>query len=139
MRVLGVDFGSRRTGLALSDPLRVTCRPLEVLTERNQEVLIKGILSRSRNEGVTLIVVGLPRPLGGGTNSQMTQVLDFVRHLQLETSIPVDTWDERFTSRLAEQGHSSSEARDAVAACYMLQNYLDAHTDITRQDSSEHI
>ena len=100
-------------------------------------MLIKGILERSRNEGVALIVVGLPRPLGGGTNSQMEEVLDFVRRLQLEASVPVDTWDERFTSRLAEKGHASQTARDAVAACYMLQNYLDAHSETMRQERSE--
>jgi putative Holliday junction resolvase len=128
-----VDFGSSRTGLALSDPVGLTCRPLEVVAERDQEALIKGIVDRSRNEGVSLIVVGLPRPLGGGTNTQMARVLDFARRLQLEASVPVDTWDERFTSRLAEKGHKSAEARDAVAACYMLQNYLDAHSETTRQ------
>jgi putative Holliday junction resolvase len=129
-----VDFGGSRTGLALSDPVGLICRPLEVVTERDQEVLIKGILERSRTEGVTLIVVGLPRPLGGGTNSQMERVLDFVRRLEHEADVPVDTWDERFTSRLAEQGHASREARDAVAACYLLQNYLDAHTETTGQE-----
>jgi putative Holliday junction resolvase len=134
VRILGVDFGDSRTGLSLSDPLGLTCRPLEVVAERDQEALIKGILERSRNEGVTLIVVGLPRPLGGGTNSQMARVLDFVRRLQAEASVPIATWDERFTSRLAEKGHGSSGARDAVAACYMLQNYLDAHTEITERE-----
>ncbi len=134
MRVLGVDLGGSRTGLALSDPTGLICRPLEVVAERDQELLIKGILERSRNEGVSLIVVGLPRPLGGGTNSQMAQVLDFVRRLQLEASVPVATWDERFTSRLADEAHGSLQARDAVAACYMLQNYLDAHTDTVGQE-----
>lgn len=134
MRVLGVDFGSSRTGLALSDPVGLTCRPLDVVPERDQELLIKGILQRAGNEGVTLIVVGLPRPLGGGTNSQMARVLAFVQRLQLETAVPVDIWDERFTSRLAEKGHASREPRDAVAACYMLQNYLDAHTETTGQE-----
>jgi putative Holliday junction resolvase len=129
-----VDFGSSRTGLALSDPVGVTCRPLDVVAERDQEVLVKGIVERCRNEGVTLIVVGLPRPLGGGTNSQMAQVLAFVRRLQLEASVPVETWDERFTSLLAEKGHPSPKARDAVAACYMLQNYLDAHSETTGQE-----
>jgi putative transcription antitermination factor YqgF len=107
------------------------CRPLQVVAERDHELLIKGIVERSRNEGVTLIVVGLPRPLGGGTNSQLERVLDFVRALQVQAGVPVATWDERFTSRLAEKGHASGEARDAVAACYMLQNYLDAHTETT--------
>jgi RNase H-fold protein (predicted Holliday junction resolvase) len=81
-----------------------------------------------------LIVVGLPRPLGGGTNSQMDQVLAFVGRLRLEGAMPVDTWDERFTSKLAEKGHGPREARDAIAACYMLQNYLDAHSETTRQE-----
>lgn len=132
MRFLGVDYGSSRTGLALSDPLGVTCRPLAVLFERDQGRLIFGILRATEEQEVGRIVVGLPRPLSGETNRQMRTVLDFVERLEAETTLPVLTWDERFTTSLAEKGRSRNEAQDAIAACYMLQSYLDALTNTTK-------
>lgn len=75
------------------------------------------------------IVVGLPRPLAGGTNQQMRDVLSFVTRLESSVSVPVHVWDERFTSRLAERRRSRGRPRDAVAACYMLQNYLDRRSN----------
>lgn len=126
MRLLGIDFGLVRTGLALSDPLGVTCRPLDVINESDPERLIDEILARVAREEVSAVVVGLPRPLSGGTNSYVEGVLAFVEKLRSSADVPVITWDERFTTRLAEQGASRQTARDAVAACYMLQNYLDA-------------
>ena len=63
--------------------------------------------------------------LSGGTNDQLQDVLRFVDSLRIATQIPVETWDERFTSSLAEKGSKRGASRDAVAACYMLQNYLD--------------
>jgi putative Holliday junction resolvase len=128
VRLLGVDYGSTRTGMALSDPLGVACRPLGVVTERDEQRLIWEILETGREQQVDCIVVGLPRPLSGGTNRQMERVLGFVRRLEAATSIPVRTWDERYTSSLAERGRRPGEPRDSVAACYMLQNYLDTLT-----------
>jgi putative Holliday junction resolvase len=132
VRFLGIDYGSARTGLALSDPLGVTCRPLAVLSERDQDRLIVGIVKASKEQQVGSIVVGLPRPLSGETNQQMRTVLTFVERLGARTVLPVLTWDERFTTSLAEKGRSRNEDRDAIAACYMLQSYLDALTNTTK-------
>jgi putative Holliday junction resolvase len=134
VRLLGVDYGSKRTGMALSDPLGVTCRPLGVVAERDDHRLICGILETAREQQVHCIVVGLPRPLSGGTNQQMDRVLGFVRRLEGAASIPVRTWDERYTSCLAEKGRRPGEPRDSVAACYMLQSYLDTLTITTGGD-----
>ena len=128
MRFLGVDYGSSRTGLALSDPLGVTCRPFGILAQRDEERLIQGILEAATVEQVGSIVVGLPRPLSGKTNRQMESVLSFVKRLECEASIPVQTWDERFTTSLAQRGRTRKKPQDAVAACYMLQSYLDTLT-----------
>ena len=125
MRVLGVDLGRARTGLAVSDPLGVSCTPLEVVCERDEERLISKIAAVAVEEDVGEIVVGLPRPLGGGTNQQMMEVLAFAGRVEAAVAVPVRVWDERFTSKMAERGHSGT-ARDAVAACYMLQSYLDS-------------
>jgi putative Holliday junction resolvase len=125
VRVLGIDLGRARTGLALSDPVGVSCAPLDVVRERDEKRLILKIAAVAAEEQVDEIVVGLPRPLGGGTNQQMTEVLSFVGRLEAAATVPVRVWDERFTSKMAERVHSRA-AKDAVAACYMLQNYLDS-------------
>ena len=110
MRVLGVDFGRARTGLALSDPVGVACSPLGVVTERDEERLIESIATVTTDHQVGEIVVGLPRPLSGGTNRQMADVLTFVGRLQSSVAVPVRVCDERFTSKLAERGRSRGKA-----------------------------
>lgn len=126
VRYLGVDFGSARTGLSLSDSTGLICRPLTVVGERDIEALIDRILEYACAEEAGEIVVGLPRPLSGGTNAQLKAADAFARRLRERASMTVTTWDERFTSKLAESGRSGRAPADAVAACYVLQNYLDA-------------
>ena len=125
MRVLGIDPGTSRTGVALSDPLGVTCTPLPVIRERDQEKLLLRVVAIADEQGAEEIVVGLPRPLGGGSNQQLEAVTAFTQRLAASTAMPVVTWDERFTSKLAERGGKTTGDHDSVAACYMLQNYLD--------------
>jgi putative holliday junction resolvase len=126
-----VDLGRSRTGLALSDPLGITCRPFGIVAERDEERLIVKIVTVAEEEEVGEIVVGLPRPLSGGTNRQMESVLSFTERLDHAVAVPVGVWDERFTSKLAEKGRSRTESHDAIAACYMLQSYLDSRTETT--------
>jgi putative Holliday junction resolvase len=134
VRVLGIDLGGSRTGLALSDPLGLTCSPLDVVAERDEERLLLRIVAEVKEQDVGEIVVGLPRPLAGGTNRQVESAFDFAKRLERQSGVPVVTWDERFTSKLAERGRSRVKAQDAVAACYMLQSYLDSRTN-TRGDA----
>ena len=125
MRVLGIDPGASRTGVALSDPLGVTCTPLPVIRERDQQKLLLTVVAIADEHEAEAIVVGLPRPLGGGTNQQLETVTAFTQRLAASTAMPVVTWDERFTSKLAECGRKRSGEHDSVAACYILQSYLD--------------
>jgi putative holliday junction resolvase len=134
MRCLGVDLGDARTGLALSDPLGVICSPLEVVQERDRDRLLLRIVAAARENGAGKIVVGLPRSLRGGTNAQADKVLVFVEALADAAGMDVDTWDERFTSRMAEAHGAKGKPRDAVAACYMLQNYLDARANLRGEE-----
>jgi RNase H-fold protein (predicted Holliday junction resolvase) len=97
------------------------------VAERDEALVIRSIVEKATDQGVSMIVVGLPRPLSGGSNSQVAGVLQFVERLRTATSIPVRTWDERFTSKMAREGRPGRGPDDAVAACYMLQNFLDAH------------
>ena len=125
MRVLGVDVGMSRTGVAISDPLGVTCTPLPVIREREPERTLLKVVAVAQEYGAEQIVVGLPRPLGGGTNQQLQSVVAFAERLATLAELPILTWDERFTSKLAEGAGKRSGEQDSVAACYMLQDYLD--------------
>lgn len=131
MRVLGVDYGSSRTGLAISDPLGITCSPLSTLAEKDDERLIAKIAEMAWEQHVEKIVVGLPRPLSGGTNRQAEEAVAFAHRLEAAVTVPVAMCDERFTSKLAERGRGQRKGNDSVAACYMLQSFLDSCTDIT--------
>lgn len=134
MRCLGVDLGDARTGLSLSDPNGVVCSPLEVIKERDRDRLLQRIVEAATESGAGKIVVGLPRPLGGGTNPQADKVLEFVAALADSSDVEIDTWDERFTSKMAGAHGVPGKPNDAVAACYMLQNYLDARANIRGEE-----
>jgi len=136
VRALGIDHGTVRTGVALSDPHGVTCRPLTVLEESDQALLIRRITDLAAHEGVELIVVGLPRPLRGGSNEQCRRASAFAAALAAATATPVVSWDERYTTKLARRGDKERGHRDAVAACHMLQGYLDAQA-LRRARSAE--
>jgi len=125
VRVLGIDLGKSRTGIALSDPLGVTCSPLAVVRERDEREVLLRVAALAEEYGVEEIVVGLPRPLKGGSNEQLESVIAFTERLGACTATPVVTWDERFTSKLADRGGKRTGEQDSVAACYMLQDYLD--------------
>ena len=125
MRVLGIDPGASRTGVAVSDALGIICSPLPVIREREEGKVVLRVVAVAEERGVERIVVGLPRPLGGGSNQQLEDVKAFVQRLAAVAKVEVVTWDERFTSKLAERGGKRAGERDSVAACYMLQGYLD--------------
>jgi putative holliday junction resolvase len=122
---LGIDVGSSRTGVALSDPLGITCTPLPVIRERDREKVLLTVAALADEHDADEIVVGLPRPLRGGSNDQMDAVVAFKERLATLTGAAVVTWDERFTTKLAESGAKRTGEQDSVAACYMLQDYLD--------------
>lgn len=118
-------MGASRTGVALSDPLGITCSPLSSIRERDADKLLLTIVSLAREHDACEIVVGLPRPLAGGTNEQLERTAALKESLAMLTGIPVSGWDERFTSKLAEGLSGRKGDPDSVAACYMLQSYLD--------------
>jgi putative Holliday junction resolvase len=123
--VLGIDLGTSRTGIALSDPLGITCAPLPVVRERDQAEVLLRVIALADEHGADEILIGLPRPLKGGSNAQLESVVAFKERLAASTEKPVVAWDERFTSKLADRGGKRTGEQDSVAACYMLQDYLD--------------
>jgi putative Holliday junction resolvase len=125
-----------------------------VIEERDERCLSARIAAIVQEQSVGRVVVGLPRPLSGGTNRQLEKVEAFSASLAAALQVPVTLWDERFTSKLAERSFAAtpealdsrtgrrsrrprsaakageaSGSRDAVAACHLLQSYLDAQTD----------
>jgi putative Holliday junction resolvase len=135
--VLGVDLGSVRIGLARSDPTGTLASPVTVL-ERSGDPAADhaAIVTAARDGEAELIVVGLPLTLQGKLGPAARGVLDEVAVLERvahEVNIPVETWDERFTTVMAEQGmrYTKSSRRratkiDAAAATVILQSWLDA-------------
>ena len=140
MRVLAVDVGERRIGLAISDVSRTLARPLLTLTVRNaadgvDQVAAEIARLTSEDDGLSTVVVGLPVRLDGSPNDQTPRVAAFVDALKARTPIPILTADERLTSHEAEnllaertRDWRQRKARlDAVAAAVILQDYLEAH------------
>jgi len=131
-RVLAIDYGRKRIGLALSDELRMTAQPLAVLVRRNRQSDIRRLRQTCRDRGVAQIVVGHPLHLSGEGNIMAEETARFAARLQKELGIPVELQDERLTSWEAEQmaaptshSHRQRQPIDAVAAALVLREYLD--------------
>ena len=125
-KVLAVDYGQARTGLAVSDPTGALARPLEVIHERDPDNVRARILEVAAREDVTEIVVGMPLTLRGKSGNQAQKTHQFVAHLDTSTSLPVTTFDERFTTKLAASSatRKNGKADDAAAAAHLLSYYL---------------
>jgi putative Holliday junction resolvase len=143
VRVLGIDYGARRVGLAVSDATGLLARPLKTLDRRGlsgEAALVDAVLatvadvSNDDDEPLAAIVVGFPRRLDGSPNDQTPKVEAFVRRLTAQTSLPIVLQDERLTSREAESllavkekdWRRRKQMLDAATAAVILQDYLDA-------------
>ncbi len=132
MRVLALDLGERRIGLALSDPTGTIAQGLDVIDRKTRANVLAEIRRRVEALGVERIVVGLPLRMDGTEGAEAEKVRRFVARLQARVGIRVDVQDERLSSAEAEQlmiaGNASRarrrRSRDAVAAALILQTYL---------------
>lgn len=126
MRVLAVDYGSARTGLAVSDETGVLARPVGVVERVMSEAGMGRMLEQIAELGPDRIVVGMPLTLRGEHGRQAAETLDFIHELEARCPIPIETYDERFTTAMATRTGKSSDrhAEDAVAAAHLLEGYL---------------
>lgn len=124
MKVLALDYGSARTGVAVSDPTGTVARPLEVVSRAASDAGLARILEIAAAESVELIVVGLPVTLRGERGLQAEETERFVARLCDVTDVPVESFDERFTTALARRAGETRAAEDAVAAAHLLTSYL---------------
>lgn len=132
-RILALDVGSRRIGLAVSDPLGITAQGLETLQRKNKRTDLEKLEAVIRNYDVQEIVVGLPLRMSGAEGKQSEKMTAFAEELRQRFQIPVHLWDERLTSaqanRILREAELSIEKRkhavDRMAAVLILQNFLE--------------
>jgi putative holliday junction resolvase len=128
VKVLALDYGSARTGVAVSDPTGTVARPLGVVEAAASEQGIARLVELAREEGVERVVVGLPITLRGEAGAQAEETDRFVALLRDALDLPIESFDERFTTKLAGQtlqGRAKRPpAEDAVAAAHLLTSYL---------------
>ena len=133
-RILGLDYGERRIGVALSDPLKIIARPLITIDKKKINDYFSKILEIINNNDVSTVVVGLPLTLKGDNSKQTDDVIYFVNKLRVKVQLPIITIDERLSSTAAEkslrnQGIKTGynkELIDVTAAAIFLQEYLDS-------------
>ena len=121
MKVLALDYGSARTGVAVSDPTGTVARPVEVIERAASRDGLARIAELVRELEAELVVVGLPLTLRGERGVQAEETERFVETLMRELDVPVETFDERFTTALAGPGGDD----DARAAAHLLTSYLE--------------
>ena len=132
-RVLALDIGKKRIGLALSDPDRIISQPQGLLLRSRWEEEFQQLQSLIETSGVTEIVIGLPKRLDGSHGEMAEEAKAFAEHLKAQCHLPIHFWDERFSTHAAErtllEGNVRRKRRkqliDQTAAVWILQGYLD--------------
>jgi putative Holliday junction resolvase len=133
MRILGIDHGSKRIGIAVSDELKMIAQPLEYILADPPDKCLARLQELIREKEVELILIGMPRNMDGTYGPAAQKVQDFVAVLKAAVSVPIKLWDERLTSaqanRVLIQGNVRRDKRkekvDKMAAAILLQSYLD--------------
>jgi len=127
-RIIGLDVGDRRIGVAISSPEGRLAVPLRIIERQKEPADIETIAALARAEEAIAIVVGYPLSLDGTAGQQARRVEGFARRLQKSTGLKLELWDERLTSVQAERSLTGSRRRgpvDDLAAAIILQGYLD--------------
>ena len=132
-RFLAIDFGEKRVGLALSDPMKIIAKPFKTIFYSNQNDLINKISLIIKDEKIEKIILGLPKGLKGNNTSQTNIVIEFYKYIKDKIDTPIVMEDERLSSVSAKKslilqniktGHNK-ELIDKTAAAIFLQLYLD--------------
>ncbi len=135
LRILSLDHGSKRIGVAISDELKMMAHPQEFILAESMPAFVERLRAILAEKPCELILVGMPRNMDGSFGPAAEKVREFIAMLQPLVTIPIKTWDERLTStqanRMMIEGNVRRDQRklkvDAMAAAVLLQSYLDAH------------
>lgn len=133
MKILAVDLGKVRTGLAVCDPQECLASPWKVIVQRRMESLVDQVADEARQVQAEQLVVGLPKNMDGSEGESAQNARCFARLLEEKSGLPVALWDERGTTLTAHQHLNATDTRgkkrkavvDAVAAVIILQEFLD--------------
>jgi putative Holliday junction resolvase len=123
VKVMALDFGAARTGVAVSDPTGVLARPLCIVERAGSETGLAEVAGLVRREDAARVVVGLPLTMRGVRGEQAAATERFVAALRAAIDVPVVLYDERFTTDLARRSEASAPV-DALAAAHLLSDYL---------------
>ena len=134
MRILAIDHGVKRIGIALSDELKMIAQPLEFVPAEPFAILVARLTDLVQEKEVEMILVGMPRNMNGSFGPAAVKVEEFVAALKSALPVPIQTWDERLTSvqanRILIAGNVRRDKRkqkvDKMAAAILLQSYLDS-------------
>jgi putative transcription antitermination factor YqgF len=127
VRILALDYGAARTGVAISDATGTIARPLVVVEKAASDEGLRRLGELVRENEAELVVVGMPLTLRGEHGAQARETEEFVSALRATVDVPVETYDERFTTAIA--GHAPGDApEDARAAAHLLSSYLEWKT-----------
>jgi putative Holliday junction resolvase len=124
LKVLALDYGAARTGVAVSDPTGTIARPLGVVDRAATEAGLERVAEIVREQEAERIVVGLPLTLRGEHGAQARETDAFVAALRAAVDVPVESYDERFTTGLAAADADAEAPEDARAAAHLLSSYL---------------
>ena len=124
MKVLALDYGAARTGVAVCDPTGTIVRPLVVVARAASENGLAELAGIVREHEPELVVVGMPLTLRGEHGQQAQETEAFVQALRAVVDAPVETYDERFTTALAQRSGGGAD-EDARAAAHLLESYLE--------------
>ena len=145
-RILAIDPGTRRIGVALSDPTATIATPLETITAAGERRAAEQVAQLCRRHKVALVVVGWPRNMDGSRGPSARQAEALAERLRAAVSVPVELWDERLSTAAAERTLIETDvrrderrrSRDRVAAAVILQGYLDARRNRLSQIAPGH-
>jgi putative holliday junction resolvase len=126
VRVLALDHGSARCGVAVSDPTGTLATPLEPVLRPNTRKGFNRLLAAIREHDPARVVVGLPLSLSGRDSAQTTEAREFAERLGAALGLPVELYDERFTTTLAQR-RPGAAAEDSRAAAILLEEWLAGH------------
>ena len=136
LRILALDHGTKRIGVAISDELKMLAHPMEFILAESMPAFVERLRAILVEKPCELILVGMPRNMDGSFGPVAEKVREFIAKLQQQVTLPIKTWDERLTStqanRMMIEGNVRRDQRklkvDAMAAAVLLQSYLDAHS-----------
>ncbi len=135
-RILALDHGDKKIGVAISDPMKIIAKPLKIIINSNNNKVLDELKKLIVELNIEMILVGMPLTMKNNSSNQTVKVIEFIDYLKNHLSIQIKSYDERLTSKMATKslimqgiktGHNKHEI-DKTSAAIFLQNYLDDPT-----------